>query len=513
MLTAADTLIATAQAGGLDICFANPGTTEMPLVVALERARGVRAVLGLHENVCTGAADGYARVAGKPAATLLHLGPGYANGLANLHNARRARSAIVNLIGEHASWHIAADAPLTMDIEAVAGSVSALVRRVGSPEDSGPAMAESWQAATARRGAIASLICPHDHQTAPGGPPAAVAPGLPLDAWDATGLAAAVEALRSGEPAVLFLGGTALYGDGLAAASRIARRSGCALLAELGFAKMESGSGLPPVLRLPYFPEVAAAALARYRHVILVGAKPPVSFFGYPDKPARYLEGREGVIQLVGQDGDAAAALAALAAELGARELWAQPAEPLGLPPDGPLDAAAICGVLAALQPRDAIVIPTAVTSAQPYAPLACRSAPHLQLVLTGGAIGEGPALAAGAALAAPGRKVINLEADGSAAYLPQALWTQAREGLDVVTIICSNGRYRILRLELERAGIAAGPVATALTGLDNPRLDWLAIAGGFGVPASRAATVDELARALGRALAEPGPALIEAML
>jgi acetolactate synthase-1/2/3 large subunit len=247
--------------------------------------------------------------------------------------------------------------------------------------------------------------------------------------------------------------------------------------------------------------------------VILVGAKPPVSFFGYPDKPARYLEGREGVIRLAGQDGDAAAALVALAEALGAREPWAQPAEPLPMPADGPLDAAAICGVLAALQPRDAIVIPTAVTSAQPYAPLACRAAPHLQLVLTGGAIGEGPALAAGAALAAPGRKVINLEADGSGAYLPQALWTQAREGLDVVTIVCSNGRYRILRLELERAGIPAGPVAMALTGLDNPRLDWLAMAQGFGVPASRAATVDELARALGRALAEPGPALIEAML
>ena len=123
MSTGALSLVNTALRAGVEVCFANPGTTEMPIVVALDRIPGMRVVLGLFEGVCSGAADGWARMTGRPAATLLHLGPGLANGLANLHNARRARTPVVNWIGDHATRHLAFDAPLTSDIAALTGSV------------------------------------------------------------------------------------------------------------------------------------------------------------------------------------------------------------------------------------------------------------------------------------------------------------------------------------------------------------------------------------------------------
>ena len=131
-MNGAESLIRTAIAAGVEVCFANPGTTEMPLVLAIDAIPGIRAILGLFEGVCTGAADGYARMAGKPAFTLLHMGPGFANGIANLHNARRARSPVVNLIGDHATWHLEADAPLTSDIVSLARPVSSW------PPDSNP---------------------------------------------------------------------------------------------------------------------------------------------------------------------------------------------------------------------------------------------------------------------------------------------------------------------------------------------------------------------------------------
>ncbi len=513
MGTAAERAIDAALASGLELCLANPGTTEIPLVQALETRPAMRAVLALHENVCTGAADGYARIAGKPALTLLHLGPGLANGTSNLHNARRANSPVVNLIGEHATWHISADAPLAMDIDQLAGTFSRWVGRVIDPDEAGRLTTEAIAGAMDGGGGVATLIFPHDLQMA-ASEAAVVAPrptALPPVAGATVERAAAL--LREHRPAALFLGGRALFGRGLELAGRIAQRTGCTLLNEVGYARLEAGLGLPPLQRLPYLPEAAKAELDRHSAVVGIGAKPPVSFFGWPGHPNRYLEGREDVVWLADRSGDALAALEALADALDAEEPYRAPAaEPLDLP-SGPLDAAKTGAVLAALQPEGAIIVPTAVTSSFPYGLMSARARPHTQLALTGGAIGEGPALAVGAALAAPDRRIINLEADGSGAYAVQAFWTQAREGLDVTTIICSNRAYKILRIELERAGVPTpGPVASSLTDLGRPPIDWPSVARGFGVPGERVLTAEALATALRRSLAERGPRLIEAV-
>jgi len=517
-MNGAELLIGAARDLGLEVCFANPGTTEMPLVNALDAAdvganRGIRGVLGLHENVCTGAADGYARMAGKPALTLLHLGPGFANGLANLHNARRARSPVVNLIGEHASWHLSADAPLHSEIERLTGWAGTWTRRSARAADLGRDLADALGAATSGRGHVASLILPHDLQleeVAAATPWSLHARGMP--AVDAERVRAAVRCLEAARRPAIMLGGSALFGAGLEAAGRLAERTGAALIGEVGYARMAAGRGLPRVRRLPYFPELAAELLAGFDAVIVAGTKLPVSFFGYHDKPARYLEGREDVVHLADGDEDAETALEALLAELPAGPAAAvlnvaAPSDPGG----EALDAAVIGAVLAAEQPEDAIVVVTAVSSAAPYGQFALDAAPHTQLALTGGAIGEGLAMALGAAVAAPDQRVIAFEADGSGAYIMQALWSQARLGAKVTTVICANRRYRILEMEQERAGIEAGSIARDLTSLDRPELDWVGLARAMGVPGEAVLDRTALALALRRGLAEAGPYLIEA--
>ncbi|MCS6879637.1 MAG: acetolactate synthase large subunit [Geminicoccaceae bacterium] len=513
-MNAAECVIRTAETAGVELCFANPGTTEMPLVLALDGAR-MRCVLGLHETICTGAADGYGRLSGKPALTLLHLGPGLANGLANLHNARRARTPMVNLVGEHASWHRDADAPLTMDIEALARTVSRWTARMVRASEAGSLTAEAITRARAGRGGVATLVLPHDlllEEVAEGVPP--MPRYEPAPAADPGAIAAAAELLRGSAASALFLGGPALWGEGLRLAGRIARATGAVLVCETGFARLATGAGRPPVRRLPYFPEQAQALLDGFAHVIGCGAKPPVSFFGWPGKPSRYLDDREGVIWMAGTEEDAVAALRELADALGAREDHPGTRHDPPPAPTGPLDGAKLAAALVRELPEDAVVVPTAVTNAYPFSAIAERARPHEQLALTGGAIGEGPALAIGAALAAPGRRVINLEADGSGAYALQALWTQARERLDILTIVCANRAYRILRLELERSGQApTGRVTRALTSLEDPPIDWVQVARGLGVPGIRVDTGEALVEALRRALAEPGPCVIEAVL
>lgn len=515
-MNGAERLIRTAAGLGLEVCFANPGTTEMPLVNALDAVPGMRAVLSLHENVCTGAADGYARIAGKPALTLLHLGPGFANGLANLHNARRAFSPVVNLIGEHAAWHLAADPPLASEIELLTRWAGRWTRRSTATSGLDRDMAEAVAAATARRGGVASLIVPHDLQLAEvaDGPAPLFRPER-FPAIDDALVESAARLLAAAERPAFLLGGNALFGPGLEAVGRLAAATGAVLLGEVGFARMEPGRGRPQVMRLPYFPEQAAELLATFDAVIVAGTKLPVSFFGYHDKPARYLEGRDDVCQLAAIEEDAATALAALAEALPRgdrhRETPAPPAPPASA--GSGLDAAGIGRVLAAGQPEGAIVVVTAVTSAAPYGLYALDAPPHTQLALTGGAIGEGMALALGAAVAAPDRPVINLEADGSGAYMLQALWTQARLGSRITTIICSNRRYRILELEQERAGVHPGPIAADLTRLDDPSLDWVGLARGMGVPGEVVEDQAGLARALERGLAADGPYLVEARM
>jgi acetolactate synthase-1/2/3 large subunit len=480
----------------------------MALVAALDTVPGMRAVLGLFEGVVTGAADGYARLAGRPALALLHLGPGLANGLANLHNARRARTPVVCLVGDHATWHAAADAPLASDIESLARPMSVWVRTAGAAASLGGDVTDAIAAAR-ELGGVATLIVPADCAWKRGGAvprPRVLAPPLVPDARRVDAVA---RALRSGERALLLLGGNALRERGL----RAAAHCGASLAVETFPACLERGADLPAPEKLPYFPEQLAARLAEVRHLVLAGAPEPVSFFAYPDGPGRPVPESCRVHLLATPIEDAAAALEALAAALGARSApVALPVRP-GLP-SGPLTPQSLGAALAALQPERAVVVDEAATSGLPWW-LASAGAPRHTLVsLTGGAIGMGPPAATGAALACPERSVIDLQADGSGMYTLQALWTQAREQLDVKTIVCANRAYRILRIELARAGIREpGPAARALTELTGPELDWVALARGMGVPGERAGDCDSFIAALRRALATPGPYLVEALL
>jgi len=513
-MNGAESLMRTAVAGGIELCFANPGTTEMPLVAALDVVRGVRPVLGLFEGVCTGAADGYARMAGRPALVLLHLGPGLANGIANLHNARRARSPVVNLVGDQATWHQAFDAPLGSDIESLARPVSGWFRTSRSARDLARDFAAALAAATGPPGQVATLVAPADCQWETADGPAPLpprpAPRGPGRLVDAT--AARLRAARA--PAIL-LGAEALGEPGLRAAARAAWASGASLLCETFPARLERGPGLPRVARLPYFPEQAAEALAAFDVLVLAGAREPVAFFGYPDGRSR-LALPERIAPLAAPEDDAVCALEALANALGAAA-GPPPTAGAAAPPapaEGALDPRSLGAVLAALQPEGAIVVDEGATSGLPYFLAATAAPAHSYLALTGGAIGQGLPCAAGAALACPGRKLIALQADGSALYTLQALWTLAREGLDVVVVLCANQRYRILQIEMARAGVAEpGPAARALTSLSPPPIDWVALSRSLGVPAARAATALELSTQLRIAFAEPGPRLIEAVL
>lgn len=515
-MNGAEGLIRTLATAGVDVCFANPGTTELHLVQALDDAGVIRAVPGLFEGVCSAAADGYARMAGRPAMTLLHLGPGVANALANLHNARRARTPVVNVVGEHVRGHRGRGAPLDADIESLVGPVSKWVRTSATARDLAPDGAAAAAAASSAPGGVATLIVPADcaweEGEGPVAPQATVAPAAVSD--DVVEAARAV--LAADRPAALLLGGAALGERGLRAAGRVAAATGCSLFAETFPARMERGGDLPAPRRLPYFPQEATAALGGSSRLVLAGAPAPVAFFGYPGLPSELAPPGLPVFVLAAPEHDVAGALERLADSLGVADDGARAAPPpLGHQlPDGPLDPVAVAQVLAANQPEGAIVVDESVTLSAHYVAASAGAPRHSYMALTGGAIGQGLPSAAGAAIACPGRPVIALQADGSAMYTLQALWTHAREGLDVTSMICSNRSYRILLEELSRAGVKEpGPRAQALTALDDPPLDWVALANGMGVPATRATTARELADALQRALAEPGPQLVEMVL
>jgi acetolactate synthase I/II/III large subunit len=514
-MNGAESLIRTLIDAGVDVCFANPGTTEMPMVRAIDETAGMRAVLCLFEGVCTGAADGYARMAEKPGLTLLHLGPGFANGIAYLHDARRARSPIINLIGEHATWHLAADAPLNSDIESLAKPVSAWVRRNRSAEELAGDVAEAIEVASTKPGRIATLIVPHDCQMDAANGPVAVREIAPPPKVGEGAINQAVEALRRDEPKVLFLGGYALGERGLKAAARIAAATGCKLMCETFPARWERGAGTAVVERLPYFPEAAIAAISPYRSVVLAGAKPPVAFFGYPGAPSYIISPEQRTSVLAGPEEDVAGALEALAEALDAPVNIDQNSI-VQIPPrpSGKIAPETLSAAVAALLPENAVVMDESNTSMAPFLAMSQSAARHTLLTQPGGAIGLGPPCATGAAIACPDRVVINLQSDGSAMYTLQALWTQARERLDVKTIICNNRSYRILGIELMRAGAkAVGKQAQSLIGLTQPAIDWVSLAKGMGVHGARVETAEDLTRELERALSEAGPQLIEAIL
>lgn len=513
-MNGAQALIHTLVDSGVDVCFANPGTSEMHFVAALDSVTAMRGVLGLFEGVVTGAADGYARIADKPAATLLHLGPGLANGWANLHNARRARTPVVNIVGEHATYHKQYDAPLDSDIEALAGALEGWVRRSGCTEDIGVDAAAAVAAARNAAGRIATLILPADASWGDGGEAGVPVPPRATEAVDPATVADIAAVLTRGEPTALLIGAGACRELGLLATSRIAAATGARTFVETFPARLERGEGLPAIERLGYLPEQVAFQLTGIKHLIVAGAKPPVSFFAYPGVPSNLVPEGAQVHVLADAAHDVGQALTDVA------DLVAPDTEPVlqeairRALPSGPLTPQNWVEVIGALLPAGAIIVDESNTSGM-LLPAATAGAPrHDVLALTGGAIGYGLPVATGAAVAAPDRPVISLQADGSAMYTISALWTQAREQLNVTTVLLNNRAYAILRLELQRVGAqASGPRANELLDLSRPDLDFVKIAEGMGVPATRASTADELAAQFDAALAEPGPHLIEAIL
>lgn len=503
----------TLVAGGVEVCFTNPGTSEMQFVAALDQVPGMRAVLALFEGVATGAADGYARVAGRPAATLLHLGPGLANGLANLHNARRAGVPVVNIVGEHAVAHLPYDAPLASDIAGLARTVSGWVRTTAHVGAIAGDTAAAIAAARVAPGQIATLITPANVTWEECGGPAPAPALAPAPRAADEAVAAAAAALRPGAGAMILLGGAALQGEALELAGRVAAASGARLAGSTFFARQERGAGRVAPERVPYGVADALRFLAGVRRLILVGARPPVAFFAYPGAPSLLAPPEAELITLARPEEDPRDALARLADLLGAAGPAPTPALERPAAPTGRLTPATLARAVAALIPEGAIVVDEAITGGFPAWQASLGAPPHDWLPVTGGSIGIGLPLATGAAIARPDRPVLCLQADGSAAYTMQALWTQAREGLDVTTVLYSNRSYRILEIEYQAtdAGAAPGPQARQLMQLDRPAIDWAGVARGLGVPARRATTAEELAAAVAAALHEPGPHLIEA--
>ncbi len=509
-MNGAESLARTLVACGVEICFANPGTSEMHFVAALDRVTGMRCVLALAETVATGCADGYGRMAGKPAATLLHCGPGLGNGISNLHNARRAHAPIVNVVGDHATWHRPHDPPLAADIESLAAVVSDWVRKSADAASVGRDGAEAVQAALAPPGRIATLVLPADCAWNEGGEPAVplqVAGREPVDPQTVRDVA---RLLRTGAPSTLLLSGAALTETGLRLASRAAIPARARLLAPTQVPRMARGRGRIPVDRIPFAVDGGLRMLAGTRNLVLVGAKPPVGFFGYPGKPSQLWPNDCQVHVLARVDQDIIGALESLAEELGAPPEAAIAESPRPEPARGPFQPEAFGHGLAALLPENAVVVEDAVTSGRGLFPLTWAAAPHDWLQVTGGSIGFALPAATGAAIGAPGRKVICLQADGGAMYSLQALWTQAREKLDVVNVIFANQRYAILQGELAAAGAQPGPASSELFDISRPGLDWVKLADGMGVDGGRVESLETFADVFRSACARRGPFLIE---
>jgi acetolactate synthase I/II/III large subunit len=512
-MNGAESLVRTLLKNGVDTCFANPGTSELHFVSALDRVPGMHCVLTLFEGVATGCADGYARITGKPAATLLHCGPGLANGLANLHNARRACSPIVNIVGDQATQHRPLDSNLTADTEGWAHPVSALVRTAATAATVGSDAAVAVQAARTAPGQIATLILPADTAWNEGGIVAGPLPAPPAPTTPPHTVRQIAELLRRGEPSMLFLSRKAVLERGLNTAYRIAAATGARIMAQQANPCIARGRGRASIDCLPYAVDQAIASLAGVRHLVLAGAVRPVAVFAYPNRPG-YLTAPDTTIHVLARlDQDPVQALEALADELGAPQI---PVRELPQPPQpasGALASAAVGQTLAALMPEHAIIADEGVTFRAGIFAQTRNAPPHDWMQNLGSAIGMGLPLATGAAIGAPGRRVITLQADGSAMYTMQALWTQARERLDVTTLLLANRKYAILLDELANVGAQAGPMSQSLTDISNPSLDWVKIANGMGVEAASAHNCEELADFLSHSFLTPGPFLIELVL
>ncbi len=514
-MNGAQSLIESLVKADVNVCFANPGTSEMHLVQAIDATPAMRPVLCLFEGVCSGAADGYGRMRGTPAATLLHLGAGLGNAIANLHNARRAATPLLNLVGDHAVHHVAYDAPLTADIEAVAKPVSAWIRTAKTSEglaaDGYAAVQGALAANPNPQGGVATLIVPADCAWGEAGDVVArpVAPQLlPFS----PGLVEKSAAVLGGKTMLLLDGPVLASERGIELAGRIAAQTGCQVYSTTFPARVESGAGRFPIKKMPYFPEQVLELMRGFDSLVLVGAQAPVSFFAYPELPSSLVPNGMRVQRLVHRHEDAVAALVALASAVNA------PAQPLQLNqlqrpamPTGKLTTGAVAQMVAATAPEGCIVSTDSGGGGAAY-PVMQQSVPHTWLNLTGGSIGQGGPAAVGAAIACPGRRVYALLGDGGAMYTNTFLWTAAREQLDITVVIYSNRAYNILEVEYRRLGVnEVGARAGSLFDLSGPAIDWVGLAAAQGVAGARAATCEDFAAALEQAEATPGPFLIEA--
>ncbi|MFL9944176.1 acetolactate synthase large subunit [Paraburkholderia graminis] len=518
MPNGAQTLVHTLLAGKVDLCLANPGTSEMQFVAALDGIPEMRCVLGLFEGVLTGAADGYARMTDKPACTLLHLAPGLANGLANLHNAKRARVPVINLIGEHRQGHKVTDSPLTGDIETLAGTMSDWVKTCTSADHIALDAAEAIREANTAPGRISTLVLPADTAWTPVreattldfAPPPQTVPS-------AACFQEAVDALKSGEKVVMLLSGRALRADALALANRIVQRTGADMLAQYANSRIERGAGRTRIERTPAPVDEGVAAFRDASYIILVGAKPPTPMFGYPGKPDWLAAPSSKIIALAAPSDDLHATLHELADRVGAMGTTTQVESLVDLElriPQGRLTADSALRCVAAMLPEHAILVDESISAGRKFFSLSAGAQPHDYLQLTGGSIGDGLPLATGAALACPQRKVINIEGDGSSMYTIQALWTQARERLDVVTVIFANRGYQVLKNELINVGAKQwGERAEQMLSISNPEISWVKLAEGMGVEAAAADDCARLCDLLRDGLSRRGPFLIEARI
>ncbi|MFN4289951.1 MAG: acetolactate synthase large subunit [Permianibacter sp.] len=516
MANGAQALMKTLVDAGIEVCFTNPGTSEMHFVAALDSEPKMRAVLALFEGVATGAADGYARMADKPAATLLHLGCGLGNGLANLHNARKGKVPVVNIVGDHASYHVPFDAQLQSDIETVARNVSpGFVRTAQSTTSLCQDAVDAIAAARGLPGQVATLILPADVSWGDGGVPCPPPPLPAPAAADDSTVNAIVTAIRSGKKTALLLGGRALREPSLLAAAQIAAHSGVKLLAEVFPTRLERGAGLPAVERIAYLAELAGVQLADIEQLVLVDARAPVSFFAYPGKKSYLVPDSCSVHTLATPAQDSALSLQKLAQALGANHTApALQAAQRPSRPRGKLSAEKVCKAVGHLLPENAILIDEAITSGLLLSAMTAGAPRHDLITLTGGAIGQGLPNAIGAAIACPNRPVVALIGDGTAMYTIQSLWTMAREQLNVTSIIFNNASYSVLNIELERVGAdEIGPKAKSQLDIGGPQLNFALLAQGMGVHAVRVETAEDFCKAMEYALAMPGPHLIEAVV
>jgi acetolactate synthase-1/2/3 large subunit len=487
----------------------------MHFVAAVDEVEGMRTILGLFEGAVTGMADGYGRMAEKPAATLLHLGPGLANGLANLHNARRAATPIVNVVGNHATYHAQYDPPLASDVIGFARPVSGWIHSSTSAAAVATDGARAVQAALEPPGQIATLILPADTAWLEAERPAPALPSPGPAAVSDEVIDDVAAALKLGRSTMILVRGAALKERGLAAAGRIAAQTGARIACDTFAPRCQRGAGRVQMERIPYFAEQILEFMQGTQQLILVGAKPPVSFFAYPDKASWCTPEDCRILYLAHENEDGVASLEAVAEAVGARGQSANIAASVRPDlPTGKLDAYTAGQVIGHFLPAGAIISDEAATSGIGLYIFTANSAPHDYLSLTGGSIGQGLPVATGAAVACPDRKVVCPHGDGGAMYTLQALWTQARENLDVTTVIFANHSYAILNVELMRVGVAnPGPKALSMLDLHNPTLDWVSLAAGMGVEASRSQTLEEFTDQFASAMNQGGPRLIEVML